>query len=67
MRVCYAGGVDLAAHEDVSGFVAEGAGFAVGFGGVGVGLGHFFSVFLLFFFLKLLWSGDFYSLSFSGF
>ena len=40
VRVCYAGLVDLAAYQDVSGFVAEGAGFAVGFGGFG--LGHFF-------------------------
>ena len=38
--------VDLAAHEDVSGFVAEGAGFAVGFGG-GFWFGHRFVVFLV--------------------
>lgn len=31
------GRVDLAPHEDVSGFVAEGAGFAVGLWGFGLG------------------------------
>ena len=40
------GPVDLAAHEDVSGFVAEGAGFAVGFWGFG--LGHDFPFGVLF-------------------
>ena len=42
------GCVDLAAHEDVAGRVAEGAGLAVGGGGFGLGHDWFLFDFLIF-------------------